>query len=94
MVRRKQVGSMTQPNEERRQPVCLLAQSLLNKVSAIVGFCDLLKEEAKEGTVCARRLASVRDLAVSAAEELVEYQCRLFSTPKTRRTVQDERAVN
>jgi hypothetical protein len=53
---------------------CMFAHSLVNKLSAIVGNCDLLYEKTEKGTEYARRLAVIRDLAESAAKELAEHQ--------------------
>ena len=59
------------------RPGCLLAHSLVNKLSIIVGQCDLLHEKAPEDPECLRRLLIIRDLAKSIAKELNEHQCHL-----------------
>ena len=63
-----------QSNRERHQPVCMVAHDLVNKLSDIVGHCDLLNEMTEQGTEYARRLAIIRDIAESAAKELTEHQ--------------------
>lgn len=69
-----------QSNEKIHQPACLLAHDLLNKLSAIIGFCDLLIEKAEErgqDQECVKWLATVNDLSKSAIKTLVEHQCEL-----------------
>ena len=58
----------------QHQSACMFAHSLVNKLSAIVGNCDLLYEKTEKGTDYARRLAVIRDLAESAAKELANHQ--------------------
>jgi hypothetical protein len=67
-------------NREQHQPACLLAHEQINKLSAIIGFCDLLIEKAEErdqDQECVKRLVSLHDLAKSAIKTLVEHQCEL-----------------
>jgi hypothetical protein len=61
----------------RYQPSCILAHSLINKLSAIIGNCDLLKEEAPEDPKCLQRLGFIRETARAMAEELRVHQCHL-----------------
>lgn len=63
-----------QPNAKLHQPACLVAHHLVNKLSAIIGHCDLLSADAEQGTECAKRLALIHDLAKSAAKELTDHQ--------------------
>src|ERR1035441_3054375 len=45
---------------EKHQPACVLAHDVVNKLSAIVGFCDLLVENAEQrDTECVKRLMSI-----------------------------------
>jgi hypothetical protein len=59
---------------ERHQPVYMMAHHLINQLGAITGHCDLLIEQAEQGTECARRLTLIRAIAETAAKELVEIQ--------------------
>lgn len=68
---------------EQHQPACLLAHDLVNKLSAIIGYCDLLIEKAEEETECAKRLRLIHNLAKSAAKELAEHQCQLSSVMRS-----------
>lgn len=63
-----------QSNAVLHQPACLVAHNLVNKLSAIIGHCDLLSQNAAEGTECAQRLNMIHDLAKSAAKELTDFQ--------------------
>jgi hypothetical protein len=58
-------------------PACRAAHDVVNKLSAIVGNCDLLSQMTEKGTEYSRRLAVIRDLAESAAKELTEHQKNL-----------------
>lgn len=58
-------------------PGCLLAHGLVNKLSVIVGLCDLLEEKASEDSECLKRLNVIRNIAKSMAEELNVHQCHL-----------------
>jgi hypothetical protein len=69
-----------QSNAEKHRPPCLLAHDLLNKLSAMIGFCDLWIEKAEQQSTneeFMKRLVSIQALAKSAAEELKEHQCEL-----------------
>jgi hypothetical protein len=59
---------------ERHQPACLAAHKLLNKLSVIIGNCDLLIEKTEAGTEHAQRLAGIREVADTAVKELLEHQ--------------------
>ncbi len=58
-------------------PSCFLAHDLLNKLTVVLGNCDLLQEEAPEGSACLKRLLLIRDVASSMAEDLKKHQCHL-----------------
>lgn len=62
---------------EKYKPRCLFAHDLVNKLSAIIGYCDLLIDKAEEDTECAKRLRLIHKLAKSAAKELAEHECEL-----------------
>ena len=62
------------PSKEKRDQRAYLAHDLINKLSAIIGHCDLLKEMTEQGAEYARRVGMIRDLADSAAKELAEHQ--------------------
>jgi hypothetical protein len=65
-----------QPYWGKAEPADLLVHNVVNKLSAIIGFCDLLIEKAeKQDAECARRLLSIHELAKSAAKELTDHQC-------------------
>ena len=59
------------------EPTCLLAHRLVNKLSAIIGNCDLLNEQVEAGSECAKRLSLIHDVAQEMAKELNEHQCEL-----------------
>lgn len=76
-VLRGEFSHMEQPEWKNYQPVCMLAHDLVNKLSVIVGLCQLVSAEAEPGTECATRLAAIQDTAKSLAQEVVKRQCQL-----------------
>jgi len=59
------------------QPSCLLAHGLVNKLSIIVGYCDLLKDHAPDDSVCQKQLHAIREVAKEMATELNQHQCAI-----------------
>jgi hypothetical protein len=55
---------------QRDRSVGLVTHDLINKLSAIVGNCDLLLDTAQAGTEQARRLNLILDMANATAAEL------------------------
>lgn len=74
---------MEKRNLGKHQPSCILAHDLINKLTVIVGRCDLLKERAPEDSECLKHLALIRDAAKAMAEELNQHQCRLDAMMRT-----------
>jgi len=68
---------MKQLDWERPQPACMLAHDLVNKLSVIIGHCDLLGAKAEPGTECVKRPTAIHDTAKSMATELTNHQCKL-----------------
>lgn len=68
------------PFLQKHQPGCLLAHDMINKLSAIIGFCDLLQDKAETADAeCARRITAIHDLAKSTVKQLLEHQCQLYA---------------
>ena len=68
---------MSRTNLGHYQPSCMLAHDVINRLSVIVGYCDLLADETPEGSDCRKRLLTIRNLAKLAAADLTEHQCQL-----------------
>jgi nitrogen-specific signal transduction histidine kinase len=79
---------MEKSSNEPYQTDCPLAHDLINKLSIIVGNCDLLVERIPESSPLWNRMLLVRDLAKSVGEELGRLQCDLARV----RTVADNKA--
>ncbi|HUD63096.1 MAG TPA: hypothetical protein VMQ17_00885 [Candidatus Sulfotelmatobacter sp.] len=60
--------------KENRTSASVIAHNLINSLTAIVGHSDLLIESTERGTEYARRLTLIRDIAESAAKELIEHR--------------------
>jgi hypothetical protein len=56
------------------RPAGMPAHDLLDKLSVIVGYCDLLNEMTEPGSEYARRVGKIREGADSVVKELVEHQ--------------------
>ena len=68
---------------ENCQPGCLLAHDLLNKLTTILGACELLQDKAENDPECMRRLLTIQETARSIATELQQHQCRLDDAART-----------
>ena len=77
---------MEKSNRESYQPTCLFAHHLINKLSTIVGSCDLASEQVEPGTEYAKHLALIRDTAKEISRELIAHQRQL--TEASRKEVQ------
>lgn len=53
---------------------CLLAHSLNNKLSVILGWCQLLSRGTDDPT-CLGRLQAIRDAAEAMVSEVQSYKC-------------------
>jgi len=60
----------------KNQPTCIMAHDLLNKLTVIIGGCDLLEEKASDSE-CVRLILAIRDSAKAMADELKQHQCDL-----------------
>jgi|HubBroStandDraft_1064217.scaffolds.fasta_scaffold00024_62 hypothetical protein len=59
------------------EPDCVLAHDIVNKLSVIIGNCDLLSEQVQPGSEFAKRLRLIHDVAQGIARELNEHQVEL-----------------
>jgi len=59
------------------RPSCNLAHGLINELSVIVGYCDLVMEDTPETSKCRMRLEKIHSIAKHMAEELQQHQCEL-----------------
>ncbi len=70
---------MEKSERECRRPLCMLAHDLVNKLSVIVGCCDLLIDPGQRDPEGAKHIQRIRDTAKSMAERLSHEQCHLVS---------------
>lgn len=63
---------------KKYQPDEGLTHDLINKLSIIIGNCDLLQEETAEGSHDLKRLKIIHDAATSMAQELKEHERQFF----------------
>ncbi len=71
---------------DKHQPKCWLSHHFINKLSVIIGSCQLLQEQADESdgldTECAHRVAVILEVAREMSKELKEHECQLDSATK------------
>ncbi len=66
-------------------PVCILAHELINKLSTIIGNCELVSERAPADPECVKRLSIIEETARGMAAELNKRQCELTVLLRTTR---------
>lgn len=64
-------------NEPRGHHFCLLAHNVVNKLTAILGHCEILDAEAHSDPKCIERLHKIRALASTAAAMLQNGECEV-----------------
>ena len=57
---------------EPYRPSSIIVHNLINKLSVIIGRCDLMMDMAEDETEWANRLLEIRELAKSMAHEIVQ----------------------
>ena len=73
-------------SDRRPVPACILAHELINKLSTIIGNCDLVSEMAPVDSEGAKRLSVIRETARGMAVELNKRQCELNVLLRTNHT--------
>lgn len=59
------------------EPACLLAHRLVDRLSVIIGHCELGSEEVEPESECAKRLDLIQNVAAEMAKELSVHHCRV-----------------
>ena len=65
------------PDRENHKLECPLAHELINKLSVIVGNCDLLAENTPHDSPLLQRTLLIRDMAKAVAKDLGQLECDL-----------------
>jgi len=68
---------MSDSNVGCYEPACLLAHRLVDKLSVIIGHCDLVSEEVEAGSECAKHLGMIHSVAAEMAKELSVHHCQV-----------------
>jgi len=67
--------------QDKHQPKCWLSHHFINKLSVIIGSCQLLQERVEESdhldSECIHRLAVIMQVAKEMSKELKEHECQL-----------------
>ena len=73
--------------QDKYQPKCWLSHHFINKLSVIIGSCQLLEEKAEESDPpdkeCIQRLAVIKEVAKEMSKELRDHECQLEAAIKT-----------
>lgn len=64
-------------SQGKYQPECAVAHDLINRLSAIIGHCDLLAEDTPLDSPSLERVLLIRHLASLIAKDLGKFQCDL-----------------
>jgi len=65
--------------------LCVLAHDLNNKLSIIVGECELLSEHDGVTPECAQRLARIKELAIAMSKRINSSDCRMIAAGEKQR---------
>jgi hypothetical protein len=88
-VSKKYEGRPTKnlPVDEREhraiELTCSFVHDLVNKLAVIVGHCDLLSDNLKQGSQSAKRVIAIQEIGRGMAKELNEYQYRLSTSVRS-----------
>jgi hypothetical protein len=69
---------MEQSDPSKHEPECPLVHQLINKLSVIVGNCDLLVEKTPQDSPLLPRMLLVQSIAKSMAADLAQFECDLL----------------
>jgi hypothetical protein len=64
-------------------PLCLLAHEMINRLSVIIGNCDLAESRIPADSECLKRLCAIRESARTMVVELNRHQCELQGLMRT-----------
>ena len=71
---------------KRHQPTCLLSHYFINKLTVIIGSCQILQEKAERSerfdSECTHRLSVIEGVAKGMVDELNDHECRLDAMTK------------
>jgi hypothetical protein len=73
-------------DEVQRRAISLtrsFVHDLVNQLAVIVGHCDLVSDDLKQGSQAANRLVAIREIGQRMAQELNEYQYRLSKSVRS-----------
>ena len=59
------------------QPECPLAHNLINKLSTVIGYCDLMLDKAPPDSPLLKHMHQIQSIAKSMATDLAQFQCEL-----------------
>ena len=77
------VGNM-HDSQGNYQPECAVAHDLINRLSAIIGHCDLLAGSTPPDSPSLERVLLIRHLAKLMAKDLGRFQCDLARLRETK----------
>lgn len=79
---------MVRKQESKEAPSCLLSHEALNRLSVIIGSCDLALQQMKASKTrqpqAERRVEVVRQMAWELVNQVREYGCQLDTATRSR----------
>ena len=85
---------MEQSGSLKPQLDCPLAHELINKLSVVIGNCDLLFERTPEDWPLLRHLNIIRNTAKSMAADLADFQCEVVRLRTSNQTEENSSEVH
>jgi 2-phospho-L-lactate guanylyltransferase (CobY/MobA/RfbA family) len=70
-------------SDERKRLTRSFVHDLVNQLAVIVGHCDLLSDDMKQGSQSAKRVVAIQEIGRGMAQELNEYQYRLSKSVRS-----------
>jgi hypothetical protein len=76
-------GNMDTLDGARYQPGCMFAHDLVNKVSLIIGRCDILKSQIPPDSESGKHVLLIRRAAKSMADDVTQRSCQVDAISPT-----------
>jgi hypothetical protein len=84
--RESRPDNIVRSDEVQRRTIELtrsFVHDLVNQLTVIVGHCDLLSDDLKQGSQSATRVVAIQEIGRGMAKELNEYQYRLSKSVRS-----------
>jgi hypothetical protein len=79
---------MEKSNRKPVLPACMMSHEVVNKLSIIIGNCDLVIEKAPADSDCIKRLSLIGETARGIAKIMQDHQCELSDVLRPRHDIE------